>query len=372
MDQSKRIQVQEEALEATFQKNRSGLNISMGIGKTLIALNHMNREYKLGARDFMVVAPKLSIFKSWKNDAYEFGLEHLLEHIKFVTYKSLSKQSYNYDVIYLDECHNLLFTHDIYLAFYHGKILGLTGTPPRHKTSEKGVMVNTYCPIVYNYLTDEAISNEILNNYSIIVHVLDLDTRRNHEVITTSGKKFYTSEVDHYAFWSKSIESNEKTFSFNSSDKIRLMRMKGLMSYKSKENYVKVLINNTKEKCIIFANTTEQADRLCPNSYHTKNKSSELNLENFKLGKVKCLAAVEQLNEGVNIPDLKYGIIMHAYSNERKTAQKLGRFLRLNPNEEAVLHILAYRNTVDMEWVNSALSEFDSNKITYKDAEYNS
>ena len=43
-----------------------------------------------------------------------------------------------------------------------------------------------------------------------------------------------------------------------------------------------------------------------------------------------------------------------------------GRLLRLNPDETAVVHILCYKNTVDEQWVKSALEGFDKTKVTYK------
>ena len=56
---------------------------------------------------------------------------------------------------------------------------------------------------------------------------------------------------------------------------------------------------------------------------------------------------------------------MHAYGNERKTAQRLARLLRLNPDDVATIHILCYNNTIDRFWVDSALKDFDQTKITY-------
>ena len=58
---------------------------------------------------------------------------------------------------------------------------------------------------------------------------------------------------------------------------------------------------------------------------------------------------------------------MHAYGNERKSAQRIGRLLRLNPDETATCHILCYKGTVDEKWVTNALSEFDDSKIKYYD-----
>ncbi len=57
---------------------------------------------------------------------------------------------------------------------------------------------------------------------------------------------------------------------------------------------------------------------------------------------------------------------MHAYGNERKAAQIIGRLLRLNPNEKAIVHILCYMGTVDEKWVKEALEGFDQSKVLWK------
>jgi superfamily II DNA or RNA helicase len=104
---------------------------------------------------------------------------------------------------------------------------------------------------------------------------------------------------------------------------MRIMRMKALMEYPSKELYTRRLMESISTKCIIFANTQIQADKLCVHSYHSNNPESENNLQQFKDGNIDKLSTVMQLNEGVNIPNLKQGIIMHAYGNERKAAQRI-------------------------------------------------
>jgi superfamily II DNA or RNA helicase len=116
----------------------------------------------------------------------------------------------------------------------------------------------------------------------------------------------------------------------------------------------------------LFANTQDQADKLCKYSYHSNNPQSEVNLDLFKTGKISKLSTVLQLNEGINIPDLKQGIIMHAYGNERKASQRIGRLLRLNPDDKAIVHILCYKDTVDEKWVKDALEGFDQSKIVWK------
>ncbi len=362
--QTKRELIQQEALQATTGRQRCSLGISMGVGKTLIGLRHMQMEYAEGKRKFLVVAPKRAIFQSWMDDAEKFELSHLLPYVTFTTYLSLGKQPQDFDVIYLDECHSLLYSHEFYLSMYPGKILGLTGTPPRFKNSEKGEMVQKHAPIVYTYITDDAVEDQILNDYKIIVHYLPLATTKTHRVSKKTGGFFMTSERDNYKYWSERIVS-----SFNPAQKqiFRIMRMQALMSFGSKEKYARSLLDMIGEKCIVFCNNTEQADRVCKTSYHSKNPRSEENLEAFKAGDIDELSCVQQLNEGVNIPDLKYGIILHSYSNERKSSQRLGRLLRLSPDQKAIVHVLVYKDTVDEEWVQDALRDLDPEKIVYAD-----
>lgn len=362
---SKRDDVQAEALAEALKYKRCGLGISMGVGKTLVGLKYLEHHYesieKMGK--ILVVAPKLSIFESWKQDAEKFDLNpNMLKRIEYTTYISLSKKTpTDYSHIVLDECHSLLYSHEPFLEGYGGYILGLTGTPPRWRDSEKGRMVNRFCPIVYKYMTDYAVEDQILNDYKIVVHELYLDARKNLK-IESKGKSWWTSEFDSYEYWTRRIAGakTQKAKQITS-----VLRMKSMMDYLSKEVYAKKLLDSSEEKCILFANTIAQARRICPITYDSANPDSEENLQAFSAGRITKLSCVLQLNEGVNIKGLKEGIIMHAYGNERKSSQRIGRLLRLNPDDCATIHILCYKGTVDEKWITEALKDFDSSKITW-------
>jgi superfamily II DNA or RNA helicase len=147
-----------------------------------------------------------------------------------------------------------------------------------------------------------------------------------------------------------------------------ILRMKALMGFPSKEKYVKKLMDMMMHKTIIFANTQEQADKFGIPSYHSNNPDSEENLEAFKRDDFDQMASVLQLNEGVNIPNLRCGIIMHSYGNEKKSAQRIGRLLRLMPDDLATIHVLCYVGTVDEAWVKQALEDYDQTKVKWIDA----
>jgi superfamily II DNA or RNA helicase len=354
--------VQDIAISKTDDHRRCTIVLGTGVGKTKVGLTHLERN-TTPLQKVLVVAPKKSIFISWIDDAGKFDKAHLLGRIVFTTYLSINKHDPNdYDIVYLDEVHSLLDSHRLFLENFKGKILGLTGTPPKHHGSEKGKMVDEFCPVVYSFEADDAVENNILNDYKIFVHMLSLSDKKDYYVKNKSNS-FLTSETLNYQYWSQRVESGAGNLQM-----LRVMRMRALMEYPSKERYTKKLIESIsqKSKVIVFANTQEQADKLSKYSYHSGNSRSDENLELFKNSSINCLTTVHQLSEGVNIPDLRQGIIMHAYGNERKSAQRIGRLLRLNPDDTAVVHILCYKSTMDEQWVKQALEGFDQSKITYK------
>lgn len=311
---STRENIQQEALNIALKHQKCGLAISMGVGKTLIGLMYINylQFVNMNKLNVLIVAPKLSIFQSWQNDAKKFNIN--IDNVHFTTYLSINKQQLNYDILILDECHSLLYNHSDYLENFDGRILGLTGTPPKWGNSEKGEMVKKYCPIVYTYVTDNAIDDKILNNYKIIIHKVLLDTNKNI-LVEHQGKTWYTSELDTYNYYSNKVNNSTtiKAKQFAS-----ITRMRKMMEFKSKIDYGKKLFDYINTKCIIFANTKEQANLLCENSYHSGNQDSENILKLFNSGNITKMSTVLQLNEGVNIKDLESGIILHAYGNERK------------------------------------------------------
>ena len=66
-----REEIQQQALDTLISNKRAGIAVSMGVGKTLIGLRHIEANYYEGLK-VLVVAPKKSILKSWKDEAKKF------------------------------------------------------------------------------------------------------------------------------------------------------------------------------------------------------------------------------------------------------------------------------------------------------------
>jgi superfamily II DNA or RNA helicase len=369
--------LQDQVLAVIKKPRLAGAAVAMGVGKTLIGLRDMDRllagDQLSGpvTKPFLVAAPTQAILDSWPQEARKFGLAHLLDHIDFTTYRSLSKMlgSGHYHKLYLDECHALKDSHEPGLQAHAARrksILGLTGTPPAQPNSEKGRLVATYCPILIDYTTDEAVLAGLLNDYRLVVHRLPLSAVRDYQITFKSGSQFTTSERENYHYWSKRLANAAQDAL--PVETLRILRMQALMNYPSKGRYMAQLAGQFSEKVLLFTCNQQQAEQQAAHTYHSKNKHSQANLAKFNTGQIQRLACVAQLSEGINIPNLRVGIIWHAFGNERKAAQRIGRLLRLNPDETATVHLLLYQDTIDEHWVAQALAAFDPAKIIYVDA----
>ncbi|RZJ90510.1 MAG: hypothetical protein EOO60_08880, partial [Hymenobacter sp.] len=199
-----------------------------------------------------------------------------------------------------------------------------------------------------------------------VVHRLPLRTVRDYVLTTKAGSQFTTSERENYVYWSKRLAN--ATQDPLPVETLRILRMQALMNYPSKGHYMRYLADQQTEKVLLFTCNQQQAEEQAIHTYHSKNKHSQANLDLFNAGDIQRLACVAQLSEGISIPNLRVGIIWHAFGNERKAAQRIGRLLRLNPDQTATVHLLAYQDTVDEQWVTQALESFDPAKISYVDA----
>jgi superfamily II DNA or RNA helicase len=249
--------LQDQVLVVIKKPRLAGAAVAMGVGKTLIGLRDMDR---LLAGDqlsgpvtklFLVAAPTQAILDSWTQEAHKFGLTHLLDHVDFTTYRSLSKMlgSGHYHKLYLDECHALKDSHEPGLKAHAARkksILGLTGTPPAQANSEKGRLVATYCPILIDYTTDEAVLAGLLNDYRLVVHRLPLSALRDYQITFKSGSQFTTSERENYQYWNARLANAAQ-------DKLpvetlRILRMQAMMNYPSKGRYIAHLSSQLSEK----------------------------------------------------------------------------------------------------------------------------
>jgi len=99
--------IQREALHVALKHKRSGLAISMGVGKTRIAIQHMQKHFT-AFLEVLVVVPTNTIKEAWLRELTKMDMDKLVKHITFTNYRSINKHKpTEFDIVYLDECHSL-------------------------------------------------------------------------------------------------------------------------------------------------------------------------------------------------------------------------------------------------------------------------
>lgn len=375
--------IHRKVLDLVLPIRRCSVEIAPGVGKTRIVLKHADILFKriTSIQDpstfkILICTSRKKAIQGYIKEIKELNLQYLLDHIEFVLWISLDKAIGKYYIAYLDEIHNMKKSHVSWLSSHSGGIFGLTGTMPR-KSDSRYQRIQFYCPTIYTYLIEDAVNEQVINDYKITIHLLSLDSNKVVKKQTKNGRIWYISEVEAYKYWTDKLEflmdpneeDNSKSLTNQEREKLSILRMKTLQSLPSKLSYAKQLINSYKEKTIIFVNTKSQADECCTHSFHSSNSKSEYNLELFCSSEITKLSCVAQLSESVNIPNLQRGIITHTFGNTINATQRIARMLRLIVGEIAEIDILCYKDTIDTEWVKSALQKFDQSKITWYDTE---
>lgn len=383
--------VQKEALNAWINNNFNGIIVlPTGTGKSRIPIKYLYDYGDIGHLNMIVVPTEKLRDNNWKEEFIKFDTEFIYKFVQMKCYASLNKQSELYDLIVLDEIHNITPNNAIFKAKH---VMGLTATKPTDSIKCK-LLEDLDLPIVYELTLDEAIKLRLIAPYEITVIETELDNNIKYLKSGNSKNKFNVTEKQAYEYINSKINALEprinnkskeeqKGYGFHSDDDINrpltekeqkmlnnliMKRMKFIYGLESKTQIGRYLTkqlhpNYTKPnpRTLIFCGTIEQAEKVCIYQYHSK--TDDFNLNNFIIGEIDILSCVNALNEGINIPDIDYGVIIQLNSNELHLVQRLGRICRAREGHVAKIIIVVVKGTIDEKWVNNAISGLDNTKI---------
>ena len=129
--------------------------------------------------------------------------------------------------------------------------------------------------------------------------------------------------------------------------KMLLFKRSRLVNNSNQRKYVasKLILNNLKRKKIIFCESISQAEEIreeCKNNdldtviYHSKMKQSDRVsvLNSFQSNYYHTLIGCKALDEGFDVPDIDFGIIVSQTKTSRQRIQRLGRTIRKSKGKE--------------------------------------
>jgi len=313
-------------------------------------------------------------FKVWKQHSY---FKKSVELVTYQTAYKWKKEDRNLDDYFIiaDECDFAADTDELSKFFYeysNCRILGLTG----FITESKRAWFDKHLPVFTELTANDAQESGILNNihFVFVQYELSQDPKSHKIEYLKHGKRtsFTQSESNAYDYINKKCQieigksakihqdfmqgmlTNEEYNKATKNAEYAVRRLTQersdlLLNSVSARTAAKGLIKHVREtqpdsKIIVFSKRTDQSLAICGHN-HTYNgkipkKIRENTFLDFCQGKIDLLGVCDKVDRGVNINRLNVGILETFFGNDTKAAQRLGRLMRLRPDEVATVYIL--------------------------------
>ena len=383
----------EEILQEVLQihnKNKL-LMLGTGVGKSRIALELLNQINPTGK--ILIVIPRLVLIQNWKDEFIKWGYEKYLPQVEFVTYVSLPKKAgEQYVLKILDEAHHLserCLQAIPYIKSEYNILLSAT-----IKSTLIPVLKNIFSDLyTYRISLSTAIENEILPEPKIILIPFTLNNTSYTEIYRVQIKNPNRRTIT-YQQWLKGkwkylrletkpygvdvvctqqqkyneIQGYMDSINKKSKSKKDVLTLKQLgkerlqMLAEIKSDFVKQLLKYLKNyRTLTFCYDIKQTKELGKYCINSQNKRATEYLDMFNQKKIKHITACNQLNEGVNLTDCKYGIFVNYNVSEICYLQKQGRLLR---HKEPVFLLPFYKNTKEQDIVAEMIKDYDKSLIT--------
>jgi len=244
-----------------------------------------------------------------------------------------------------DEVHDLGSPKNCIDLLNHGKLftvrIGLSATPEREYDVDGNAFIeNEIGPVVYQYGLDNAIKDNVLcpfNYYTISYRLTPAD------------------RADIRAVYARKAAA-ESAGQFWSNEQLWIQLSKIYKTAREKPNvFSAFLALNPDEKfldsTIIFVEDKEFAEDIYPviirynhrYSQYFDSDSPDI-LKKFSCGEIDCLITCHKLSQGIDLPELENVVFFSSQRGKRETIQRLGRCLRIDPNNpNKIAHVIDFR-----------------------------
>lgn len=364
----------------SYGRIRCTIEAITGLGKTFIALFLIKA---LNPKSVLFLAETNLREEDIRNDIIKFkemfNYDIYSHHkIEFMCYQSAYKRAGMYhDFVVADEIHDSLSPQ--YFKYYNNNrythLLGLSATIDKKTVylDEAGNeyskidMLNSIAPIVATYTVKQGQEQGTSRKLNIIIIEHELDNIEKvipieyFDKATKAKKIFYKTEKDYYEYchakFIQAMYSNIKndfiirywmnkrnTFLYNLPSKTRAV--------------IKVLTMYNLQRNIVFGNSIEQLNKICPtvSSKHTAMFNKEL-INNFNKGHLNTIGSFKMLKQGVNLVGLNNVILHSYYSVEKDFIQRIGRLRKTDDIGNVIIFMT--KGTQEEIWLNKIITSTD-------------
>jgi superfamily II DNA or RNA helicase len=228
---------------------------------------------------------------------------------------------------------------------------------------------------------EKGIGEDINAPYKFVVIGIKPDTTTADIPAGSKDKPFNQTEFAAHNYLNKAIQMCAAKGELDTWKGKALVTKRMRMIYNSATKrraarHILTKIYKPDKRILVFGGSIEQIETLLPKyAYHSgtaKDKKTgtvkyakppKSRLEDFKVEKINILATVGMLDEGANVSNLDYGLIIQADQVERRMIQRMGRLVRKREGYEAIIYGIFLRGTQDEKWFNNSISSLPSYRV---------
>lgn len=401
-------ELQAKAAKAWFDSGKCAtIVLGTGCGKTKVALDILKAmEFRQDAKILLLSNSAHLRDKGWLEEFIKWGILGLWDSVTSECYQTACKwEGTEWDLVIADEIDFSLT--EAYSRFYlnntYSAFLGLTGTVTETK---KVNYLDKFAPVCFNYSTNQAQEDGILNKTRLHLVKFLLDTTKTIKVEykdkkTNKKKSFMTSENDQYVFATNKVSNAYKDLqeAKENGDSRDISKAEAVYKYSinarkailhSLESSVRVAKQLQREiiekdntnKILCFSGRTNQVEKFCAVTYTGNNKRDNDCLTRLNNGSINILGVCAIIDRGANLVGVN-NIIMESYVGSTTAfQQRNGRGCRLEADDVMDLYILLpyYRvksddlanpytlqSTKAVDWAINMLTDFRCSETITRD-----
>lgn len=363
---------QQQAIDLWIENGKRGIILlPTGAGKTIISLDII-ASIKTST---LIVVPTLVLLEQWKNslinylglkesDIGEFGGgKQEVKAITIITYDSahlyVKRLRSVFGLLILDEAHHLAGSSyeiiaDGYIAPYR---LALTATLDQDETAYDNLVTKGFDKIIYSLKPNQLQDLEVITNYSIETIKVKIDNLEEYEQLITVLKNYlkripYNPDISPFKQLIFRVNRDK-----NAQQALEAYQRAKIISFSSDAKLLeleRLLRVHRDDKVIIFSDMVAFCERIgkiffipCI-THRTAKEERNWILEYFKRTTNAKIVVSKILDEGLDIPSAKIGIILVGSSKSRQFIQRLGRIVRQYPDkDQALLYEIISESTLE-------------------------
>ena len=345
--------VQKEVLRAWWNVAcRGTIEAATGFGKSRVGV--LASTYFSKAVEnckILIIVPTETLKNEWEQEFKRWGESKVFKkNVQVECIHTARKFKGNeYDLVICDEIHNYVngaVNKKFFRNNKYHRILGLSATIEDNLLEH----LNKVAPICYTLDLYQAVELGLVSDFTVYNIAVELTLPERKQYNALSKKIAWTWENHSQQAWG-SITARTKIL-YTAKGKTRIL--KKLVKLLGENNYG-VVFSMTKDQANLIK--TKLGDKCLPHHSGVTKKRRIEYLKNFADGRTKTriLSSAKTLDEGVNLPRLKYGILMASSSKVKQQNQRVGRCIRVDADGKHAIIVRVYcKDTQEEKWLESS------------------